>query len=125
MIAESNPRLPWAVIVAGATAVAVYIIADPLSGAAAALVGGIAAMLVAISGHREVAVAPPAPPPDLIASPSVGAMLDAVAEPLLLLRSGRVVRANLAARALLGEHIVGEDARVAVRHPAAAAALAS
>ncbi len=125
MAAESNPRLLWAIVVAGATALAVYLIADPLGGAAAALVGGVAALLVAVSGHREIAPAPPAPPPDLIASASVGAMLDAVAEPLLLVQSGRVVRANRAARALLGDHIVGEDARVAVRHPAAATALAS
>lgn len=37
--------------------------------------------------------------------------------PLLILDSERVASANAAARKALGQHIVGQDARVALRHP--------
>ena len=43
--------------------------------------------------------------------------------PLLMLDSTRIVIANSAAREALGRHIVGQDARVALRHPAAIALL--
>ena len=39
--------------------------------------------------------------------------------PLLLLDDSRIVLANVEAREVLGRHIVGQDARVAFRHPAA------
>jgi two-component system phosphate regulon sensor histidine kinase PhoR len=98
-----------------------------LTGAPAAglvsLVAGVAAVLTAI-GVRESdapveAVAKPAP--DL--STLAGA-LEAIVEPVLVLRASQVAVANTAARALLGEHVVGEDARLAIRHPAAAELLA-
>jgi two-component system phosphate regulon sensor histidine kinase PhoR len=57
-----------------------------------------------------------APPPD----PS-GDLLEAVDEPLLLLDGFHITHANAPARALLGEHIVGDYVRLALRHPAAAA----
>ena len=39
--------------------------------------------------------------------------------PLLMLDGYRIIAANVAAREALGAHIVGQDARVAFRHPAA------
>lgn len=39
--------------------------------------------------------------------------------PLLLLNRNRILIANSAAREALGRHVVGQDARVALRHPAA------
>jgi two-component system phosphate regulon sensor histidine kinase PhoR len=39
--------------------------------------------------------------------------------PLLLLDDSRIVIANIQAREVLGRHVVGQDARVALRHPAA------
>lgn len=88
--------------------------------AAVALVGGIAAAL-ARSGDAPAPRAPePQPDPTRLDQ-----VLDGVADPVLLLRTGRVAIANRAARALLGTHVVGEDARVAIRHPAAADALAA
>ncbi|OQW38807.1 MAG: ATPase, partial [Proteobacteria bacterium SG_bin5] len=48
---------------------------------------------------------------------------EAIVEPILLIETGRVAQANAPARALLGRHIVGQDARLALRHPAAAEAL--
>ena len=57
------------------------------------------------------------PPP---AEPDLASILEAVEEPLLLVTDLRVVQANAAARTLLGDHIVGQDVRLAIRHPAAA-----
>ena len=43
--------------------------------------------------------------------------IEPVALPLLLLEGTRIVEANAAARAALGQHILGQDARIALRHP--------
>lgn len=43
--------------------------------------------------------------------------------PLLLLDQNRVIIANSAARMVFGKHIIGQDARVALRHPQAIALL--
>lgn len=52
------------------------------------------------------------------------ALFEGLADPVLLLENARVSIANGAARALLGEHIIGQDARLAIRHPAAAQVIA-
>ena len=64
---------------------------------------------------------PAAAPPPIEAAP----ILDVVEDPLLLVRERRVVLANAAARAVLGEHIADADVRLAIRHPAAAERLAN
>ena len=43
--------------------------------------------------------------------------IDPVGLPLLLLEGTRIVEANQAARAALGEHVRDQDARIALRHP--------
>ena len=91
----------------------------PDAGIAAVLVGGLIAVLLAASPTRERAMRPERAP-----SPTAGVseqtIIDAVGEPVLLVVDGRVRIANAAARTLLGAHIIGEDARLAIRHPAAA-----
>jgi two-component system, OmpR family, phosphate regulon sensor histidine kinase PhoR len=67
----------------------------------------------------QVSVAPV--PVDAIES----AVIAAIAEPVLLVIDNRVRAANTAATTLLGAHIVGEDIRLAIRHPAASAQLAA
>ncbi|HET9429076.1 MAG TPA: ATP-binding protein [Allosphingosinicella sp.] len=52
--------------------------------------------------------------------PEVADLLDAVGTPLMIVRNRRILLANQAARDLLGDHIEGGDARLAIRHPAAA-----
>ncbi|WP_254606398.1 sensor histidine kinase [Sphingomonas bacterium] len=52
--------------------------------------------------------------------PATRDVVDAIAEPVLMVLDGTVVHANAAALALLGVHILGEDARLALRHPGAA-----
>lgn len=114
-------RLAWGV----ALAVLVAAIAYPLAGTTAAVVtlfGAVAAALVAgTGGNGKKAFARPAARDE----PPLGEVLDALVSPVLLVRGGRVAHANAPSRALLGAHIVGEDVRVALRHPAATERLAA
>ena len=50
---------------------------------------------------------------------SMFAIIEALDEPALIVGDGRTLAANAAARALLGETIVGRDVRIAIRHPQA------
>ena len=52
-------------------------------------------------------------------------LLDAIDAPLLVLRGTLILHANGQARAILGAYIEGDDIRMAVRHPEAAALIAS
>lgn len=52
-------------------------------------------------------------------------LLDALAEPTLIVRAGRVEASNSAARTLLGRSIDGRDLRLAIRHPMALEAISS
>jgi len=90
-----------------------------------ALFGGIAAVLVVAIGEYGDVLAPAALEPAAATSPSIDEMLDAIGEPVLVVADGRVSHANSASRELLGGHIVGEDVRLAIRHPGAAERLAS
>ncbi len=66
-----------------------------------------------------------APASDLLEMPGFRRIVDGLAEPVLVVERGRVQMANAGARKLLGNHIVGEDVRIAIRHPAAAERLTS
>lgn len=87
-------------------------------------IGGVIVILFATgeasSAHNQPLFADEPPAPN-----DTEALLEAMAEPVLISADGRIASANSAARALLGSHIVGEDARLAFRHPAAAERLAS
>lgn len=52
-------------------------------------------------------------------------VINPITDPILLVRNAKVAAANPAAEAVLGNHIVGEDVRIAIRHPAAADRLAN
>jgi len=52
-------------------------------------------------------------------------IIDPIVDPVLLIRTAKVAFANKAARNLLGDHIMGEDVRMAIRHPASADRLAN
>lgn len=123
MIDEIPLRTWLAVTIAAVTAIVVLILARDAQAALAALAGGAALTVIIATIPDEV------PPDDAAETPPVptlpvDAVLEAIAEPVLILRAGRVEQANAAARRLLGTHIVGEDARVAIRHPGAAEHLA-
>ena len=113
-------RTLWAIIVAVVAAVVVVLLAGP-GPAIITLVGGIAAALVASEGEQAGEDDEDSGEEQgTTLSPLLAEALDAIIEPVLLIEGGRVILANRAARTLLGAHIVGEDARIAIRHPAAA-----
>ena len=56
-------------------------------------------------------------------NPSVNALIARIGVPLLLIEGDRVAQANPSALSLLGAHIVGQDVRLALRHPDAVALL--
>lgn len=100
--------------------------AHPISIALPVLAGVI--VLIITSGDAGLRPAAPSvvpDQPDLIAHPDFASLLEGISDPLMLVEKGRIVRANRAAQRLLGAHIEGEDARIAIRHPAAAERLAS
>jgi two-component system phosphate regulon sensor histidine kinase PhoR len=55
---------------------------------------------------------------DLLDQPELDALIEGLPEPALIVSAGRIARANRAALALLGHHVLGQDARIAIRHPA-------
>ncbi len=90
---------------------------------------GVAILLITSRGGPPATESPAmvelAKAPDLTAIPDFSGLLEGIADPLLLIERGRILRANGAAQRLLGNHIEGEDARIAIRHPAAAERLAN
>ncbi|MES2492299.1 MAG: ATP-binding protein [Pseudomonadota bacterium] len=73
--------------------------------------------LWAVRPH-EIAVSPPADITGSAAEP-MRTVIEPVGFPLILLKGERIVLANAAARNALGAHIVGQDARIVLRHPEA------
>lgn len=88
---------------------------------------GLAILLIASQGPalQPSTSAPVQEIADIVGHPDFRDLLEAIADPLMLIERGRIIRANRAAQRLLGAHIEGEDARIAIRHPAAAERLAS
>src|SRR3954464_13397066 len=64
-------------------------------------------------GSGPIAESKPAPPDP------TGPLIEALTDPLLVLDGYHISHANQAARARLGEHIVGDYVRLALRHPSA------
>ncbi len=118
-------RALLALAFAALAALAGFLINGDVEASLVVLVCGIAAVLIA-SANGDVA---PAPPPASAvpetSDPPTADVIEAIAEPVLVIAGNRVVAANRAARELLGHHILGEDVRLAIRHPAAAERLMS
>ena len=93
----------------------------PMTGALFALLAGIVAAALAWPGQSSrPAAETPIVETGLPPLPEALDLLEAVEDPLLIVRNRRVVYSNPSARAVLGEHIEGADVRLAIRHPAAA-----
>ncbi|PKP92125.1 MAG: ATPase [Alphaproteobacteria bacterium HGW-Alphaproteobacteria-16] len=114
----TEPRTLLAIAVILITTVVVWVLAG-MQTAAIALVGGILAALVA-SPSPEEEDEPSLPDPNAVGEPDINDAIEAIFEPVVMIAGIQVAAANRAARALLGEHILGEDVRLAIRHPAAA-----
>jgi two-component system phosphate regulon sensor histidine kinase PhoR len=119
MLSSSGFRALMALAVAVLAALASYLLNGDAQAALLVAVAGIAAVLIAASGSEEPASPAPAATP-VRDEPPVAEAMEAIAEPVLVIAANRVLSANHAARALLGQHIIGEDVRLAIRHPAAA-----
>lgn len=117
---DFGPRLPLALAIALAVALVALLLGAGIDASAVMLVGSVAAILVAAA--RGEAVAAPESDDALRrhAGLAMQATIDAVDDPLLVVTAGHVDCANGAALALLGNHIVDADVRLAIRHPAAA-----
>ena len=83
------------------------------------LVCAVAAVLIAGSGGEGPSL-PERATLEPGKEPAIADVIEAIAEPLLVIAGSRVEAANHGARELLGQHVLGEDVRVAIRHPAAA-----
>lgn len=116
-------RLSGALVIAFGAGAGVFLVDGRADGAAVAAVGALAAALAAMGRGDQGTTTARSAGPD--ATVLLGEVLDVIAEPVLLVRGGVVTCANTAARSLLGRHIVAEDVRVAIRHPAAADRLSS
>ncbi|WP_241127010.1 sensor histidine kinase [Novosphingobium terrae] len=71
------------------------------------------------SEEEEPARQPISERPDLdaIARNAMEATVESVSVPMILTDETRIRAANAAARAVLGKHLVGQDTRIALRHP--------
>jgi two-component system phosphate regulon sensor histidine kinase PhoR len=120
-MAETKAIKVAATALAGAAGATVTTLAGaPEIAAGIGLLVGIGAYALAAGSGAPQDTSPPSAETPPIPLPGPDALLDAVSEPMLLVRERRVLIANRAARALLGEHIEGSDVRLAIRHPAAA-----
>jgi two-component system phosphate regulon sensor histidine kinase PhoR len=108
-----------AALAAAGAACAIWSGAPPVA-ALLAVAAGAAALALAAPPKPAEPVPPEEPPAEAPHMPDFAALIDAIEEPLLVVRERRVLIANAAARALLGQHIEGSDVRLAIRHPAAA-----
>lgn len=120
------------------TMVAFVVVAIGAAGTLAVGGGWEAALVAAVGGvMATVIMLDRAPPPttsliaeqdvqpDIVDHADFQDLLEGIAEPTLIVSQSRVLRANRPALRLLGTHIVGEDVRIAIRHPAAAERLTS
>lgn len=121
---QTSIRIAFAALLVVVTAAIVLGVTHAVAPALVALIGGAAAVSIVGRNRQagDAASADDAPP--LAVQPLIAAIGAALADPLLVLRDSRIIVANPAARALLGERIVGEDVRLVIRHPAAAERLA-
>ncbi|WP_066818606.1 ATP-binding protein [Sphingomonas mali] len=120
MTTRFGPRFMLGMLAAVVAAIGVFVLSGDVASALVTLVGAIIAGLVTLG----VDPTPAAPAePDIGTGPAparLGSVLEAIVEPVLVIANGRVEEANGAARDVLGNHITGQDVRLAIRHPAAA-----
>ena len=112
-----SPSLPWpgvALAAIGATGLLV-------AGAGWWLAAAILLLWVGSLWLVRPEPVPASPPVDTgeLREKAQQASIEPVGLPLIILSGERITVANRAARALLGGHIVGQDARIALRHPEA------
>jgi len=114
-------RIMPALVGAFGAAAAAYALGAPwLALLPSLLAGGLAAWLLTDDRTPHISTAAEADDSSESSRDLLGKIMQAFNDPLLLVERQQVAIANDAALALLGAHIVGEDVRLAIRHPAAA-----
>ena len=120
---DSQPTFPWpGLLIAFATTAVLF--ATGLDPALALTVFIVWAGSLLLGIQREIE--PPKPPADPVFSKAgMATMIEHSATPLILSEKNRIIIANKAARNVLGAHVIGQDVRVAFRHPEAIALMDS
>lgn len=120
-------KLALAVAVISAGAIIAYVSDSPGERTVAAFFAGLIALFLCTDFYsprvkRSHAAAPilENEPAKLADHADFQPFIDSLVDPVLVLAGKKVARANEAARKLLGQHILGEDVRLVIRHPAAA-----
>ena len=117
------PKLPWPGVLLALLGATVMLV----SGAGAVLTGAV--LLLWLGTLYIVRPAPPSRRPTASGVQFTRARIESLMEPLgvplIMLDRDRVAFANAAAREALGGHILGQDVRMALRHPDAVALLES
>jgi two-component system phosphate regulon sensor histidine kinase PhoR len=117
----SGMRIATAAIGAGAAGAASMLLGTTEAAASlSAVLGGVATFLALDTGAQRLVSQPEPSPVSDGGSLAVGDIVDSLEEPVLLVARQMVAHANPAALRVLGDHIVGEDVRLAIRHPAVA-----
>lgn len=122
---EGSTRIVVATVLVLLAALGARMLGAPVNASLLFFVTGVVTIVLLAGMAEPVEATAPAAPAPVSQPASVDAFIEAIGEPLLIVSDGRVANANARARALLGQHIVGEDVRVAIRHPAAAERLAA
>jgi two-component system phosphate regulon sensor histidine kinase PhoR len=118
MTRHSTGRLIGGAAIIGAALAAAWIAEAPLWAGFLGMLGGAIATLVAWPGYFSTEARTAERETTAESGVGAGEVMGALDEPMLLLRGGRVLIGNAAAKALLGGWIEGHDARLAIRHPA-------
>lgn len=127
---------PFRLLVALSVIVAGAILASQLPQSGQQFIIVIASGVIALFTVLQDRPAPPLPDPAMLErqrkrilyqgrSEAYQDIINPITDPILLIRNAKVAAANPAAAKVLGDHIVGEDVRIAIRHPAAADRLAN
>ncbi len=116
---EQRRPLPWlGLALAAIGALGLLVMGEQV------LVALVVLILWACSLWLAVAEPPPITPPKTKGAfnrDTMGELIEHSGTPLMLVEKGRVSIANQAAREVLGAHVMGQDVRVALRHPDAIA----
>lgn len=120
---SGNRQIPWAGMILALIAMVAMVWAG-LSLLAVAIITGVWLFSLWVDWLRPAAVpvrrkAVDRPDLDAIARTAMEATVEAISVPMILTDETRIRAANAAARAALGTHLVGQDTRVALRHPQA------
>ena len=125
---QRGPFIAAGIVLASAALLSAAI-GMPASGIFVMAAAGIAAVIAVMAGRTDGdgRTMPRLPYADMVQSPpeaihqhpGFASLFDALTFPLLLAEQGRISAANMSAKAVLGDFIVGADVRTAIRHPAA------